>query len=139
MSDIYDLKLPEKLVEVLKVMVKMAEESQVLTLDYAILASTDPTYRIGAGDRARRFTDLKENPFFALEAVGMIKIIPETHNTGKMFLTARLYHWLSYRDKGAVGKWIERNTQSGKDTILAVVTIITTALAVLQILELLGI
>lgn len=144
MAEVYDIELPPDIAKVLVSIVGLAEEKGVLSLTYVFTEmhsreSDMHTFKVGI--KSVEFADIRENPAFCLEAMGFIQTRATRSGAYNIFLTQQAFKWTKYRRKGRLGRAIYRWWRLGKSGFAvfwaALITLITVALTILQIYQIL--
>ncbi|CAN5885139.1 hypothetical protein BH24BAC1_BH24BAC1_40770 [soil metagenome] len=147
MSFPHDIKLSPKLAEILLGLVELAEKEKTVTAHYNWVAGDDVIrYDLQVGEKVIIYDDLKEEIIFPLSVLEFIHVRDWSHmhgqGGGNLVLAQQAFEWAKYQRKSRLGKVLYRSWQTGKQNIAilvtAIVTAITTALAIIQILQLLN-
>lgn len=142
MSDVYTLKLPAHIAEVLLWVAANTEQQEVVTVSYLSMATftTGIAYELMAGDARQSFTNLKEDVIAALVLLGMIQMgLNSADESGVFFLTQKGQDWAEHHRSGWFGRWWERSVQWGKQAAPLIVSAAAVILTILQILQALGV
>lgn len=141
MTEVYDIKLPKKLQDVLEVIVKLAEKHDSLAISYshAHMAAGNRIYNFSLYNENKRFSEMHEDVIFSLGMLGLICDKGEGENGGTVFVTQLAFEWMNYRRKGWIGKtWFRlwRTAKGATPLLVAALSIILSILlALVQIYQ----
>ena len=131
-----DFPLPKQQKKLLLDIVKLAREHNALAVPFS--SSSDANYihhiSVVLGDKVQIGLDLSEDPALAYEMFGLVKY---EEGKGVIVLTSKAFKWAEYEKKNWLLKFLAKLPSRIKDLMLLVAFVLSLALTIIQILQVL--
>lgn len=148
---IYEIKLPAKVGDMLKVMVAMSQKYQAITLTYNRSGPDvrgSATFTINCGGEHKELDNIEAEAIYGLDALRLLvseskEYAPLGTSSGVLFLTKLAHQWVNYHSRNPFYQWAYRIWDKSKFVFLiivpalvsVIVTLLTISLYYLQIIQ----
>ncbi len=135
----YDIPMPEDYKKLLIEIVEKSKQNRSLTCSWVKLASGSIRWIGEVGGVEEKFTEnIQGDPFESFGVLGMMEIRENESRSKTFVLKPNAFEWANYQKKKRFGKWLERLPGNIRDIVIAVAFILSVALTIIQIVQLIS-